>query len=165
MHLTLLFPAGYAIAEGCKSSKEDSWLCQGDKGWFNGYLVKPSVMTELLEKEALLETVINERDVYQSLTDRYQDQNKILKEQRDTLRDLLDSSAALRKEYREQRDNTEKELIIVEDKLELAQLETLKARAEADASWAPWEVGLLASGVSVLSVLVGVGIYGLVAGF
>ena len=163
VNLTLLSPTGYATADepSCKSSQEDSWLCKGDPAWMDGYLVVGKVLKELLDKEELLKTALVERNSFENLSTKMQNQRNEFRAQRDALRDLLDSSTALRDEYRHQRDDMGEELEIVEAKYLDQQEQIANWQAQAEAGWAPWEVGLLSGGVAILAGLAGAGLYAL----
>jgi FtsZ-binding cell division protein ZapB len=169
--LTLGWPIASAVAD-CKTDKEQSWLCKGDKAWVNGYLVLPKVLNELVEKEELFKSVLEERDQFQGQRDEFEKQRDWFKDQRDgyqdqlrEVRELYDNSKALRDEYHLQRDNMEAELEIVEAKHLEQQVQIADLQAELSDSWSPLEVGLLVGGVSVLSVLAGAGVYALVVTF
>lgn len=158
INLTILFPITSAKADDCESSKEDGWLCKGDKAWFNGYLVKVDKLKNLIEKEGLLDAMKQERDEFKELADQYQKQRNQFKDHAAELQKLLELSASLRDEYRGQRDRMEEELKLVEEKYTVTYKEKVEAEESLAEAWAPWEVGLLVAGIGVLTLGTGIGV-------
>lgn len=157
--LTLLCQNGSAIAEECKSSQLEFWLCKGDKAWYDGYLVTADKIKKWMADAELLRTVTGEREEYRDLLGQMQAQRDMYKEQRDVLRDLLDQSKSISEEYRRQQEGTESDLSRLELMYESQSDELTRLRSMS--SWSDLEVGLLASGTAVLGGLIGVGIYAL----
>lgn len=156
------YPTRYAISQEndapCQTSQEDSWICEGDEAWIDGYLVPKLVFEDTVAKVKQLDRLKGERDDFKTLSEEFQDQRDMYRLQRDEYRNLLDSSKEIREQYRQQRNRFEKELTVVEDKYMKAAEEAHRLEKSLQSSYQPWEVGLIAGSVGVLSVLVGLGV-------
>jgi hypothetical protein len=159
VNLILVLPTGSVAADEppCASDPIQFWICKGDKAWQDGYLVGGERLGQLLDKEELLPTVQGERDAYRDLVDRYKAQRDEYKVLRDSLQELLDQSIQIHKDYRQQRENMEAELVIVEEKYLNEARRAAELEAKYEGAWSDWEVGLFTAGVSAVALLVGVG--------
>jgi len=152
----------YAEDLPCTSAEESFWLCKGDPAWSDGYLLDGARLGKLLDIEELLPTVVEQRDAFRDLVDKYKAQRDEYKVLRDSLRDLLDVSLNLQKDYQAQREDMEQELAIVEKKY----LDEARHAAEMEAkygnAWSDWEVGLFSAGIGSVAILTGVGLAALI---
>jgi len=159
VNLILISQTGYVAADEppCTSDPELFWLCEGDPAWGDGYLVDGVRLGKLLDIEELFPTVVDERDAFRDLVNKYKAQRDEYKALRDSLQDLLNVSIELQEDYREQREGMEAELEIVEQKY----LDEARRAAEMEAryenAWSDWEVGLFSAGIGAVAILVGVG--------
>lgn len=147
------------VFAGCKTSKDDSWICANDKAWVDGYLVIPSKMRELFDSAKLLVEVVEQRDGYKALLEESIESKEALAGLAEELKNLLDQSQLVTLEYKDQRDKTEAELKILEGEFESKLIEIEECKISRNEDWRGWEVGLLTAGVSIVSVFVGAGAY------
>lgn len=157
----LLVPT-YSFAQ-CKTDQSKYWICSGDRAWGNGYLVNPDKMKELIDRSVLLDEVLKQRDEYRILLEESEKNKDEYKKISDGLKELLDASNLLSEEYKSDLTETESELDSLSVQYNKLVDEHNELIEENKGSWSGWEVGLLTSGVSVASALVGVGIYALVS--
>lgn len=152
----------YAEDLPCTSAEESFWLCKGDPAWADGYLLDGTRLGKLLDIEELLPTVVEQRDSFRDLVDRYKTQRDEYKILRDSLQDLLNVSLNLQEAYQVQRESMEQELAIVEQKY----LDEARNSAEMEAkyanAWSDWEVGLFSVGIGSVAILTGVGLTALI---
>ena len=161
--LTLTFPTTSAIADECKSSEEDSWICKGTEAWKNGYLVSKKILADLVHKESLLEGYKQQREEYKKISEEFQTQRDEFRTQRDELRNLLEACQGISKEYKQQREDTEKELESIEVDYEKLQIKVAELEGRVENSWSDLEVGLLSGGVAVVGILAGMGVFHLIS--
>lgn len=143
----------------CESNPDLYFICKGDPAHDTGYIIRPERLRQLLDTEELLPTLKEERDTALELLNRTQELREFYEQRRDVWKQLQIDTEQLLDQYRSQRDRSLEEVQILEDKY----LESQKAYAELQASmankWSPLEVGLLTSGVAILSGLAGAGLY------
>lgn len=108
--------------------------------------------------EELFPTLVEERDAFRDLVDKYKAQRDEYKAIRDSLQDLLNVSLRLQEDYREQRENMEAELEIVEQKYLDEARRAAEMEAKYEDAWSDWEVGLFSAGVGAVAILIGVGV-------
>jgi len=162
INLILFWPTTYAIGDDqvpeCVTDPESFWVCEGDEAFQEGFIISPKVLQDLVEKEKLFDQVKKEREEYRGLSDQLVGQRDAYQEQRDVLRELLETSNILRLEYQKQRDESLKELSQWEDKFYILRDQLSELEKDTQGNWNPWEVGLLSGGVAVAGVLAGIGL-------
>ena len=146
-------------SETCETSKSDYWICTGDRAWLNGYLVSPSKMEELIKRSDLLDEVKKERDEYRALLDEMKNNRDQFILLGDELKTILTMNIEIKNEYKNQRDGFELDLISAEKAYMDKQVQYEQCIADGSDSWSVFEVSLLTTGVSILSVLAGMGVY------